>query len=105
MNYVLTTLLCIGLAFCNVLFIVLTFAQIGDSAPLLYIEFILYYSILLILLGRTLRSFYKRLVAKRSTKIVEKPSQKDPVIGSAEAGKRMISLEILRMSTESKSLK
>lgn len=104
-NIVITTLLCLMLAFCNVLFMILTYAQLGDSAPLLYMEYIFYYSMILIWFGRLLRTIYKRIASKRGLGTNNDSREKNPVITSDQTGKKLISLEVLRMSTETKSLK
>jgi hypothetical protein len=104
-NYVFTSILCLMLLFCNSLFMILTYSQIADSAPLLYIEYILYYSMLIIWLGRISRAFYKRLRRKNDVEMGRNLKEKNPVIGSDPTGKKVISLEVIRLNTEAKGLK
>lgn len=104
-NFVILVALALMLMFGNMVFIILTYAQIGNSAPLLYIEFIMYYVMLLIWIGKLARSLYKKRCSKKIVRLEEMGNASSPVIVSEESGKKVISLEVIRMNTERKSLK
>ena len=84
---------------------ILAYAQIANSSPLLYVEFILYYSLLLIWLGRILRTVYKKYWPKRFDNKLNQQTEMTPVVISIKEGMKVISLDVLRLGTETKSLK
>lgn len=74
----MTTAFCLVLLFFNSVFAILVYTQLQASAPLLYIEFVLYHILLLVFAGRLARTLYKKCLARfrpvtKTTQLVRQP--------------------------------
>lgn len=68
LNIALLVILCFMLSYSNIVYMILTYSQLSESTPLLYIETVLYHGLLLIYIGRAIRTLFKRFSSKPGTR-------------------------------------